>query len=192
MNMAFELPFHKCILVSIWKCKYYKWPYCGPPLSTTETLDSNNYAVMKLLNQRWLLIKLKSSLRICSTCRKHFPILSSFMTHHRVCNYSNTTGATSGADTAYNSGVHLQFSGVRVAQILVSCVIFCRSLFVLLSFFFWPSYCSSFWLPLLVSSNSSLSIYKYISATIININISNSTVNFPPKSYNCIYSSFKN
>jgi hypothetical protein len=44
----------------------------------------------------------------------------------------------------------------------------------------------------LVSSNSSLSIYKYISATIININISNSTVNFPPKSYNCIYSRFKN
>jgi hypothetical protein len=24
--------------------------------------------------------------RICSTCRKHFPVLSSFMTYHRVCN----------------------------------------------------------------------------------------------------------
>jgi hypothetical protein len=23
--------------------------------------------------------------RICSTCRKHFPVLSSFMTHHWVC-----------------------------------------------------------------------------------------------------------
>jgi hypothetical protein len=23
---------------------------------------------------------------ICSTCRKHFPVLSSFMTYHRVCN----------------------------------------------------------------------------------------------------------
>jgi hypothetical protein len=120
MNMAFELPFHKCILVSIWKCKYYKWPYCGPPLSTTETLDSNNYAVMKLLNQRWLLIKLKSSLRICSTCRKHFPILSSFMTHHRVCNYSNTTGATSGKGSTYPFGAHEfthSFSVVRVARL---------------------------------------------------------------------------
>jgi len=24
--------------------------------------------------------------RICSTCHKHFPVLSSFMTYHRVCN----------------------------------------------------------------------------------------------------------
>jgi len=41
---------------------------------------------------------------------------------------------------------------------------FCRSLFVLLSFFFWPFVvCSSliygFWLPLLVSSNSSCTSY---------------------------------
>jgi len=33
----------------------------------------------KLLYQVFLLVKLKSS-RICSTCRKHFPVLSSFMT----------------------------------------------------------------------------------------------------------------
>jgi len=39
--------------------------------------------------------------RICSTCRKHFPVLSSSMTYHLVC---NTTGATSGAGTAYPSG----------------------------------------------------------------------------------------
>jgi len=36
------------------------------------------------------------------------------------------------------------FSVVRVARSLVFCVMFCRSLFVLLSFFFWPSYCLSF------------------------------------------------
>jgi hypothetical protein len=24
--------------------------------------------------------------RICSTCRKHFPVISSYMTYHRVCN----------------------------------------------------------------------------------------------------------
>jgi len=25
-------------------------------------------------------------LRICSTCYKHFPVLSSFTSYHRVCN----------------------------------------------------------------------------------------------------------
>jgi len=43
--------------------------------------------------------------RICSTCRKHFPVLSSVMPYHRVCNWSNTTGVTSGAGIAYPSGV---------------------------------------------------------------------------------------
>ena len=42
--------------------------------------------------------------RICSTCRKHFPVLSSFMNYHRGSNQSNPTGATSGARTAYPSG----------------------------------------------------------------------------------------
>jgi len=39
--------------------------------------------------------------RIC--CTSEFPVLSSFMTYHRVCNQINTTGATSGAGTAYPS-----------------------------------------------------------------------------------------
>ena len=47
--------------------------------------------------------------RICSTCRKHFPTPSLFMTCHRVCYYINTTGAT---------------SGVRVPRTLVLCVYF--------------------------------------------------------------------
>jgi hypothetical protein len=38
--------------------------------------------VMDYLCHKWQLI--------CSTCRKHFPILSSFMTYHRVCNKINT------------------------------------------------------------------------------------------------------
>ena len=41
--------------------------------------------------------------RICFTCRKHFPVISLFMTYHWVCNSSNRTGATSGAGTAYPS-----------------------------------------------------------------------------------------
>jgi hypothetical protein len=30
--------------------------------------------------------KRKGLVRICSTCRKHFPVFSSFMTYHQVCN----------------------------------------------------------------------------------------------------------
>ena len=52
----------------------------------------------------------------------------------------------------------LVFSGVRVIRSLVLCVMVCRSLFVPLSFFFWPLCCLSFFdlrfIPL-VSSNSS-------------------------------------
>jgi hypothetical protein len=52
------------------------------------------------------------------------------------------------------------FSGVRVTRSLVLCVMFCRSLFVLLSVFFRPLCCLSFFdlqflITPLVSSNSS-------------------------------------
>ena len=78
---------------------------CG---SYQDFLDRELLLTRKLLNQGFLLVKLKSSLRtfydchhdlvdrygisvsqmttICSTCREHFPILSLFMTYHRVCN----------------------------------------------------------------------------------------------------------
>ena len=52
------------------------------------------------------------------------------------------------------------FSGVRVAQSLVYCVTFWRSLFVLLSFLA-PLYCLSFELRPLVSSNLSYTIMSY-------------------------------
>jgi hypothetical protein len=59
----------------------------------------------------------------------------------------NTSAATSGAGTAYPSE-HLSsspvFSGVRGAQSLVFCVVFCGSLFVHLYFFLWPLHCLSF------------------------------------------------
>ena len=45
------------------------------------------------------------------------------------------------------------FGGVRVARSLVFCVMFCRSFFfVLLSFFFWPLCCLSFYLLAIVLS----------------------------------------
>jgi hypothetical protein len=61
--------------------------------------------------------------RIYSTCRKHFSVLSSFMTYHRV----NTTGVTSGAATANPSGepeFTPVFSSVHVTRLLVLCVCF--------------------------------------------------------------------
>jgi len=65
---------------------------------------------------------------ICSVCRNHNTVLTLFMSYHRLCNKSNTTGATSGAGTNYTSAASV-FCGVRV-----SCAAFCKSLFVLLSF----------------------------------------------------------
>ena len=56
--------------------------------------------------------------------------------YHRFC---NMRGATTGAGIAYPSGAPEftpGFSGVRVTRSLVLCVMFCRSLFVLLYFFF--------------------------------------------------------
>ena len=72
---------------------------CG---SCQDFLDKGLLHTRNLLNQRFLLVKLKSSAsmtwliameylchkwpRISSTCRKHFPVLSTFMTYYRVCN----------------------------------------------------------------------------------------------------------
>ena len=88
-----------------------------------------------------------------SVCRNHNPIISSFMTYHRVCNKSNKTGATHWAGTAYPSAHPSSpiFSGVRFAQSLVFCVMLCRSLFILLSFFVFSLYCMSFDLRLLIT-----------------------------------------
>ena len=59
----------------------------------------------------------------------------------------NTTGVTCGAGTAYPAEVLEFTTGFNVVpdvRSLVFCVVFCRSLFVLLSFFFWPLYCLFF------------------------------------------------
>ena len=56
------------------------------------------------------------------------------MTYLQVCNKSKTTSSISGARTAYPSGAHKLipgFCGVRVAQSLVFCAVFCTSLFAL-------------------------------------------------------------
>jgi len=71
----------------------------------------------------------------CSVYCNHKPVISSLITYHQVCSNSNTTGATSGAGTAYLSGASeltLGLCGVCVPRSLVFCDVFCSSLFVLL------------------------------------------------------------
>ena len=96
---------------------------------------------------------------ICSTCRKHYPVFSSFMTCYRLGSQINTTGVTSEAGTAYTSEASdftPGFSGVRVTRSLVLFVCFVDRC---LSFFFWPLCCLSFFdlrimiTPLVSSSN---------------------------------------
>jgi len=69
------------------------------------------------------------------------------MTYHGVCNKSNTTYVTCGAEHAYPPVVY-EFTPVYctvcVVRPLVFCLMFCKSLFVLLSIFFWQLYCLSF------------------------------------------------
>ena len=69
------------------------------------------------------------------------------MTYHGVCNKSNTTCVTCGAGPAYPPVVY-EFTPVYctvcVARPLAFCLMFCRSLFVLLSIFVWQLYCLSF------------------------------------------------
>ena len=82
------------------------------------------------------------------------------MAYHLVCSYTNTTGNTSGAGTAYPSGApefNPGFSGVRVTRSLALCV----WLFVLQYFFFsslcWLSVELRIMITALVSSKSSYS-----------------------------------
>jgi hypothetical protein len=83
--------------------------------------------------------------RICSVCRNRIPVLSSFMTYHRVCNKINTTGATCGTRTAHPSRAPEftlpDFSGILVVRSLILCVMLFVCLFVL--FFLWSLCCLS-------------------------------------------------
>jgi hypothetical protein len=69
-----------------------------------------------------------------------------------------------GSAPAYPPGASEFTSGFYVAQSLVFCVMFCRSLFVIFSFFFWPLCCLSFFdlrilINPLVSSSSSYNVF---------------------------------
>ena len=86
-----------------------------------------------------------------------------FTTYYRVCNQIITMGATSGAGTAYPSGAPEFTPGFlwgSCYSIFSFICMFCRSLFDLLYFFFWPLCCLFFFdirilIVLQVSSSTS-------------------------------------
>ena len=90
---------------------------------------------------------------------------------HQIRNQINTTGATSGAGTAYPSGAPEFTPGFQWGScysIFSFICMFCRSLFVPLYFFFWPLCCLfyfdiRFLIAPLVSSNSSFNTISVIS-----------------------------
>ena len=68
--------------------------------SNKKKLNYNQMDKIKVeLDNNLTFIVPQLCLQISSTSRKHFPVLSSFMTYHWVCNQINMTGATSGAGT---------------------------------------------------------------------------------------------
>ena len=109
-----------------------RWFSPGTPVSSTTKTGHHDIAEI-LLNVALSTIKsnqIKSSYFNYQCAYNHNPVLSSFMTYHRVCNESNTTGAYRGTGTAYPSGAHeftTGFSGVRVARSLPFCIVFFRS-----------------------------------------------------------------
>ena len=115
--------------------------------SYQDFLDIGLLLITKLLNQRFLFVNLKSSLR---------------KFYDRICNQINTVDITSGGGTAYPSRAPKftpEFQRSSRYSICSFMCMFCTHFFVLLFFFFWPLCCLFFfdiciWITLLVSSNS--------------------------------------
>ena len=90
---------------------------------------------------------------------------SSFMTYHRMFNKCNTTNATSGTGTAYPSRTS-EFTSFLVGFVLpVFSVQYC----IVHWLSFWPVYCLSFEVRLLIISLVSLSFSMLFNTVIIKI-----------------------
>jgi len=70
-------------------------------------------------------------------------------------------GTGNPSETPECSHPHPRFSVIRVAQSLVFCVVFCRSLFVYLCIFFWPLYCLSLYFRLLITPLIPSKLFKF-------------------------------
>ena len=67
-------------------------------------------------------------------------------------------------------------SGIRAAQSSVFCVVFCRPLFIILSFFAWPLHCMPFfdiWLPITLLASTNFSYMLTYTRTTILSQLSN-------------------
>ena len=130
--------------------------YCFRPVCLSVTKDCMFYFYIYISN--------KNSLKLCILAVNHIKIqillwqihstifaavLSSFMTYHLVCNYINTTGATSGAGTAYPCGTHKFTPGFQWGScylIFSFMCIFCRCRLSFCTFSFGHCVvCSSFY-----------------------------------------------
>ena len=100
------------------------------------TADTMNWLIItQYLHHKWP--------RIGFVRRNHNYFFSSFTTYHRFCSKNNSTGTTSGAgnpNPSEASEFTPDFCEIEVVQSLIFCVVFCRSLFVLISFSFWTLY----------------------------------------------------
>jgi hypothetical protein len=117
----------RCIMI-------YNWLYDF----RMKTMFGRHHDLVNSLCLKWS--------RMCSVYRHHNTVLFSFMTNHRVCNKSSTTGVTFRAETPYPDFTPI-CNGVRVAQSLD------RRFFLFFVFFFVvmlsvlrTTY--GFWLPL--------------------------------------------
>jgi hypothetical protein len=117
---------------------------------TKENSQFTNSKILKTINSKYMLniilirIDYTKNIYLSKTCFR----IHGYNTNE-IWNKSNTMCPTSGAETAYPYLVRLWFFyGVRVTRSLL----FCRSLFVLLSFFFWLMYCLFFNLRILITS----------------------------------------
>ena len=122
-DMSIAFPSYKIV----WNCKKYFLVFFHKFLLNIWYFESFTIAIMT-----WLTV----TENLCHKWpRIYFPVIFSFMTYHRVCSKSSTTGTTNG--TSYPSGaaeVTLIFSGIRAARFLVFCVVSCRLLFVFFLF----------------------------------------------------------
>jgi hypothetical protein len=59
---------------------------------------------------------------MCSVCRDHSLVLSSFMTWHLLCNNNNTMGVNSGPGTAYPSGISTKAGNQEETYFYFYCV----------------------------------------------------------------------